>query len=112
MRFLTIIALLALTTAAPAQKQRSGANWPTFRGDHAAGVADGSNLPDQWDAEKGVNIKWKARIPGLSHSSPVVWGDRLFVTTAISSRGNATFRTGLYGDGDASEDRSSHQWKL
>jgi outer membrane protein assembly factor BamB len=39
-----------------------------------------------------------------------VWGDRIFVTSAISSRGNATFKPGLYGDGDASEDRSRHKW--
>src|SRR4030095_1927864 len=48
----------------------------------------------------------------LAHSSPVVWGDLVFVTTAISSRGNATFKPGLYGDGDASDDRSPHRWAL
>jgi outer membrane protein assembly factor BamB len=112
MKVLAIAIVLALMTTAPAQKQRVGGNWPSFRGDHAAGVADGANLPERWDAEKGTNIKWKAHIPGLAHSSPVVWGDRIFVTTAISSRGNATFKRGLYGDGDASDDRSSHQWKL
>jgi outer membrane protein assembly factor BamB len=41
-----------------------------------------------------------------------VWGDRVFVTTAVSSRADATFRRGLYGDGDASDDRSAHQWKV
>lgn len=86
------------------------ANWPSFRGDHASGVADGQNLPDSWNGETGINVKWKTRIPGLAHSSPVVWGDRLFVTTAISSRGDGTFRHGLYGDGDASDDRSVHRW--
>jgi outer membrane protein assembly factor BamB len=112
MKVLALIVVLLLMTTTSAQKQRTGSNWPSFRGDHTAGVADGANLPDQVDVEKGVNIKWKVQIPGLSHSSPVVWGDRLFVTTAISSRGNATFKRGLYGDGDASDDRSSHQWKV
>jgi outer membrane protein assembly factor BamB len=114
MRSLAVSSVLIVALLIPisAQKQRGGINWPSFRGDHAAGVADGANLPELWDGEKGVNIKWKARIPGLSHSSPVVWGDRIFVTTAISSRGNATFKRGLYGDGDASDDNSSHQWKL
>ena len=51
-------------------------------------------------------------MPGLAHSSPVVWGDRVFVTTAISSDPNATFRPGLYGDGDASADRSRHRWMV
>src|SRR5262245_34070545 len=112
MRLRSFIALFLLSTTAVAQKQPVGRYWPSFRGDHAAGVADGSNLPDQWDAEKGTSIKWKAHIPGLAHSSPVVWGDRIFVTTAISSKAGATFRRGLYGDGDASDDRSSHQWKV
>jgi len=87
-------------------------NWPSFRGRHAAGVSEGQNLPENWDGEQGVNIKWKTRIPGLAHSSPVVWADRVFIVTAISSRGEATFRHGLYGDGDASDDRSVHQWKV
>jgi outer membrane protein assembly factor BamB len=87
-------------------------NWPSFRGRHASGIAEGQNLPENWDGEQGVNIKWKTEIPGLAHSSPVVWADRIFVTTALSSRGEATFRHGLYGDGDASDDRSVHQWKV
>jgi outer membrane protein assembly factor BamB len=104
--------LLLLVVPSLAQRQPASRHWPSFRGNHASGIADGQNLPDVWDGEKGTNIKWKTRIPGLSHSSPVVWGDRLFVTTAISSRSDATFRRGLYGDGDASDDRSSHQWKV
>src|SRR5215831_10353185 len=107
----TLLTLLA-AVGASAQKPTTAPNWPSFRGDHAAGVADGQNLPERWDGEAGSSIKWKTRLPGLAHSSPVVWGDRIFVTTAISSRGNATFKRGLYGDGDASDDRSSHQWKL
>ena len=51
-------------------------------------------------------------MPGLAHSSPIVWGNRIFVTSAISSDPKATFRPGLYGDGDASEDRSRHQWMV
>jgi outer membrane protein assembly factor BamB len=86
--------------------------WPSFRGTQASGVADGQNLPDRWDGTRGDNIRWKTRIPGLAHSSPVVWGDRLYVTTAISSQGEATFKHGLYGEGDASPDHSVHQWKL
>ena len=86
--------------------------WPSFRGPNASGVADGQNLPDRWDVKSGENILWRTPIPGLAHSSPVVWGDRIFVTTAISSKGDATFKPGLYGDGDASEDRSSHKFVL
>lgn len=86
--------------------------WPSFRGDHASGVAARQSLPARWDGEKGTSIKWKTRIPGLGHSSPIVWGDSVFVTTAVSSRSTATFRRGLFGEGDASDDRSPHQWTV
>jgi outer membrane protein assembly factor BamB len=87
-------------------------NWPSFRGPQASGVADGQNLPDRWDGVRSENIRWKTGIPGLAHSSPVIWGDRLYVTTAISSQGDATFKHGLYGEGDASKDLSVHRWKV
>ena len=73
---------------------------------------DGQGLPDRWDAATGEGILWRVPLPGLAHSSPVVWGDRVYVTTAVSSDPKATFRRGLYGDGDASEDRSRHRWMV
>ena len=92
---------------------RSGAgHWPSFRGLEATGVADGQQLPDDWNPATSANILWRLAIPGLAHSSPIVWGDTLFVTSAISSRRDATFKPGLYGNGDASEDRSAHRWML
>ena len=93
-------------------KAPAKANWPSFRGTEASGVSDGQNLPDRWDPKTGQNILWRTPIPGLAHSSPVVWGDRIFVTTAVSTDPKATFRPGLYGDGDASKDRSVHRWML
>ena len=87
-------------------------SWPSFRGPHASGIADGQNLPDEWNGKTGKNILWHTPIPGLAHSSPVVWGNQIFVTTAISSDPKASFRPGLYGDGDASQDRSKHRWML
>jgi outer membrane protein assembly factor BamB len=87
-------------------------SWPSFRGPGASGIAEGQNLPERWDPKTRENVLWRTPIPGLAHSSPVVWGDRLFVTTAISGRANATFKPGLYGDGDASDDTSVHKWML
>ena len=87
-------------------------HWPQFRGPDASGRADGATLPDTWSAVEGRGIAWKTRIPGLAHSSPIVWGDRVFLTTAISSRGDATFKPGLYGEPTASEDRTVHQWNV
>ena len=85
-------------------------SWPSFRGPNASGVVEGQNLPDQWNGKTGENILWHTPIPGLAHSSPVVWGDRVYITSAVSSDPKASFRPGLYGDGDASKDRSKHRW--
>ncbi len=87
-------------------------SWASFRGNGASGVADGQNLPDEWNGKTGQNILWRTAIPGLAHSSPVVWGNRVFVTSAVSSDPKASFRPGLYGDGDASKDRSHHRWMI
>ena len=94
------------------QAGSSAGSWPSFRGPTASGVAEGMNLPDTWDVKAGANILWRTPIPGLAHSSPIVWGQRIFVTSAVSSRPGATFKPGLYGDGDASDDRSRHSWML
>ena len=98
-----------LRVAAGGQPTANG-NWPGFRGPSASGRADGQRVPERWDATTHRNITWTVAIPGLAHSSPIVWGDRLFLTTAISSRPDATFKPGLYGEGTASEDRTPQKW--
>ena len=100
--------------ATPPSRPRETAkgSWPSFRGPHASGIADGQNLPDEWDVKTGQNILWRTSIPGLAHSSPIVWGNRIFVTSAVSSDPKASFRAGQYGDGDASKDRSPHRWMI
>ena len=101
---------ITISASVAAQGPLFGTNWPSFRGAFAAGNAPSIRLPDKWDGPSGLNIAWKTTVPGLAHSSPVVWGNRVFVTSAISSRGDATFKPGLYGEGTASDDRSSHKW--
>lgn len=95
-----------LATAAWAQ------NWPSFRGPQASGVAEGYKLPTTWNAAKSESVLWKTPIPGLAHSSPVIWGDRVFITTAISGDPKAVFRHGLYGDVEPSPDVSKHSWRV
>ena len=56
-------------------------NWPQWRGPLATGVAPHGNPPLEWSENK--NIKWKLAIPGRGHSTPVIWGDHIFLTTAI-----------------------------
>ena len=104
--------LLAPACAVALACAAADGNWPQFRGPSASGIGDGASPPVQWDATKGTNILWTAEIPGLAVSSPVVWGDRIYVTTAISSDPQQTFRTGLYGDTDSAPDRSPHKWKV
>ncbi|MCM3880324.1 MAG: PQQ-binding-like beta-propeller repeat protein [Vicinamibacterales bacterium] len=87
-------------------------NWPSFRGDASAGNGDGQRAITEWDAATGKNIKWKTPIPGIATSSPIVWGNRVFTTTAVSGAGDNSFRTGLYGDVKPVDDLSPHEWKI
>ena len=99
--------VLVAATASVAHSQ----NWPQFRGPGASGVVEGRPAAITWDAEKSVNTRWKTEIPGLAHSSPVVWGNKVFVTTAVSSAKDET-RYGLYGDVAPVKDDPRHTWKV
>jgi outer membrane protein assembly factor BamB len=57
-------------------------NWPSFRGQDSRGSAGGKGYPTEWDAASGKNISWKIEVPKKGKSSPVVWGDRIFITGA------------------------------
>jgi outer membrane protein assembly factor BamB len=59
----------------------AAANWPQWRGPQGQGISDETSLPTEWSPT--TNIKWKAAIAGRGHSAPVVWGDRVFLTTAV-----------------------------
>ena len=88
------------------------ANWPQFRGLGADGVGEGKPTATTWDVETGENIAWKTTLPGLGLSSPIVWGDRIFVTTAVSAKGKEKLTVGLYGDIEPVKDDSPHDWKI
>jgi outer membrane protein assembly factor BamB len=108
------IILLAVGLASSAKatwQATAGVDWPIFRGPRASGIAEGFATATTWDAESGQGVLWKTPIPGLAHSSPIVWGDRVFVPTAISSADNS-LRVGLYGDITPVEDDSVHTWKV
>jgi outer membrane protein assembly factor BamB len=89
----------------------SGADWPQFRGPDASGVDASAPAPVHWDIDKGENIRWRAPIPGLAHSSPIIWGNTIFVTTAVAP-GNQDVKVGLYGDIASADDQDSHQWRI
>jgi len=87
-------------------------NWPSFRGLNATGIGEGNSLPVSWDLEKSNNILWKTPIPGLAHSSPVIWGNRVFVTTAIASDQNRFLQTGMVSALELSNDMSRQSWRI
>ncbi|MCI0487932.1 MAG: PQQ-binding-like beta-propeller repeat protein [Blastocatellia bacterium] len=63
------------------QASGPGANWPQWRGPDGQGISLEKNLPAEWSDTK--NVRWKTPIPGRGHSSPIVWDDRIFMTTSI-----------------------------
>ncbi len=106
---LPVVAILMITSDASAAE--SSAHWPQFRGADARGVSEGSGLPDRWTATG--NVAWKTDIPGRGWSSPIVWGNRIYLTTAINFGEAEPPKKGLYMGGnrlDAPED--THQWKV
>jgi outer membrane protein assembly factor BamB len=111
-RFLLITAIvLGTLIVLQAQERNGGVNWPSFRGPNASGIAADHATPISWDVETSKNIKWKTAIPGLAHSSPIVWGDRMFVTTASGEAG-AELKVGVYGSIEPVDDESIHEWKV
>ncbi len=90
----------------------SAQHWPAFRGANAAGVADGSRTAVKWNMATGENVAWKTPVAGVAVSSPIVWGDRVFVSTAIGSDPKQGIRTGQYGDVEPVADASKHSWHL
>jgi len=87
-----------------------GGNWPQFRGPGARGVGSGRGLPVRWSATQ--NVAWKADLPGRGWSSPVVWGDRVFLTTVVNEGASEAPRKGLYFGGERPAPKTVHQWKV
>lgn len=93
-------------------KVYAGQNWPSFRGPSAAGVMEGYPTPMKWDLERSQNIHWKVPIPGLGHSCPTVWGDRVFVTSAVKDEGQSSLKVCLYGNVESAKEENIFSWHL
>ncbi|MDJ0835496.1 MAG: PQQ-binding-like beta-propeller repeat protein [Acidobacteriota bacterium] len=102
--------VLILCCLACACSLNASDNWPAFRGLNNAGIADNKPLPTSWSMETGENIRWKTAIPGLGHAGPVIWGNRIYITTAISGLKAPELKAGLYGDIKPVKDDSVHKW--
>lgn len=89
------------------------AEWPQFRGLTAGAVADDPSLPDQWSTTE--NVVWTVDLPGLGWSSPVVAGEHVFVTAAVSSGDERAPVPGLYDPGESfgkTRSDATHQWMV
>lgn len=112
MRRLGFIAFLTTCLTQAGVLTAAPPNWPSFRGPGGTGVAIGQNPPTTWDVEKGTNIKWKTPLPGLAHSSPVVWGNQVFLTSAVSSNKDPYIKVGLYGESPDHPEEIVHDFRL
>ena len=100
----TALMLLALTPLLAADQ------WPQFRGPQAGVVADDPNLPETWSETE--NVAWKVDIPGMGWSSPIVWDDHVFITSAISAGKEAAPVPGLYDEHDHVKAAASQRWMV
>src|SRR5688572_11278267 len=84
--------------------------WPQFRGPGSTGLGAGANLPDTWSTTQ--NVTWKLTIPGQGWSSPIAWGDRIFVTSVIPAGETETPKRGLYFQGERPAPTLEHRYVL
>src|SRR5207244_2633334 len=84
-------------------------NWPQFRGAQSLGVASNRNLPTTWGTNQ--NVAWKATVPGMGWSSPVIWDDKIFLTSAIKDGQVEPPKKGLYFGGERPTPSTNlHHW--
>jgi outer membrane protein assembly factor BamB len=100
-----MLPLLAVAALAFASEK-----WPQFRGPGSTGVADDPALPDKWSATE--NVVWKTEIPGIGWSSPIVWGDNIFLTSVIKTGETETPKKGLYFGGERPASKDEHRWMV
>ena len=86
-------------------------NWTGFRGVATTGTARGTP-PLTWNIEDGTRILWKTPVAGRGHASPIVWGDRIYVATAVYGAEEKPLRTGVYGDPDLAQIEADYSWHL
>jgi len=103
-----ILALFFLLANPPAATD----NWPQFRGPNANGLAnvEDPKLPDKWSDTE--NVAWKTEIPGVGWSSPVVWGDRIYLTAVVNTGDGEKPKKGLYFGGERPPSKDEHRWMV
>ncbi len=106
-----------------ADQKVASRNWPGFRGVGSRGVVQGQQPPTKWSlAEQGneneigksanENIIWKSKVPGLGLSCPTIWGNRIYLTTAVTKGEEGGLKIGLYGDVASIEENREYEYKV
>ncbi len=93
--------VLAGVVLVPVVRAAGPAAWPQFRGPSASGIADDATLPLSWSTTE--HVAWTADLPGRGWSSPIVWGDRVFVTSAVNANAFKAPGKGIFGNDYAAE---------
>ena len=104
-RLLILTLLCASSIIANAQDR-----WPQFRGAQSIGVAEDPALPDKWSATE--NVAWKTDIAGIGWSSPIVWGNQIFLTSVINTGDTEPPKKGLYFGGERPVPPAEHRWMV
>jgi outer membrane protein assembly factor BamB len=109
--FFTTLLLATVLAQAPAASGDDAANWPQFRGPKSDGVAEAGQLPITWDTSH--NVRWRVETVGRGWSSPVVWENRVFLTTVVRIGDSEDPKRGLYFGGDRPDPPEDvHQWRV
>src|SRR5687767_15535356 len=74
-------ALILFTVLLVACSSASAENWPGWRGPRGDGTSESTSAPTVWNGETGENIAWKVPVPGSGHASPIIWDDRMFLSS-------------------------------
>jgi outer membrane protein assembly factor BamB len=117
-RFLVMLGLITgsggwpfRATAADGRPAAPTPNWPQFRGPQSLGISASLKLPDQWSTNR--NLAWKTDLPGTGWSSPIVWGESLFITTVVNEGEGELPQKGLYLGGERpNSSPAKHRWTV
>jgi outer membrane protein assembly factor BamB len=94
--FLLVLAMLVIAVSSASANPRPEETWPGFRGHTMSGIAPSGAVAEKWSATE--NVRWKIDVPGQGWSSPIVWGDTVFLTSGISGKPFKEPSPGLYGN--------------
>ncbi len=106
---LLLFSVVSMWGSAPHPIGADTINWPQFRGAASDGLGEGASLPDTWSTTE--NVVWRTSVPGWGWSSPIVWGNKIFVTSAVSEKELPTPHVGGYPGGHVGVEEA-HRWML